>query len=348
MVVSARGGRVLVVAVAAAALLMAMASSSSADDWASAEQRFVEKINAERANAGLSALRVNIVLTDVARDWSAQMRSSGQLRHRPSLSAGITGSWSRLGENVSYSNRGDTEAQLVDRIHGMFMASTGHRRNILGGYNQVGVGVRMGADGKMWVTVIFMQGPIDNAQIQQADPPEGFEAFTDVGGSVHAGAIEAIYDAGLTKGCSLTRYCTNDSVTRGEMATFLARAADLQPRADTGFPDVPSSSTHAGSIGAVVDAGISDGYADGSFRPRDPVTRAEMASFLVSAVPGLEEADTASGFGDVGSNNAHADAIAALAEVGITQGCASDRYCPTRAVTRGEIASFLARAYELD
>ena len=348
MVVSARGGRVLVVTVVAAALLVAMPSPSSADGWASSERAFVDKINAERASAGLNAVRVNINLTAVARDWSAQMRRSGQLRHRSSLSSGITGSWTRLGENVSYSNRGDTEAQLVERIHRMFMASPGHRSNILGDYNQVGVGVRMGSDGKMWVTAIFMQGPIDNAQIQQADAPEGFDAFTDVGGSVHAGAIEAIYDAGLTKGCSATRYCTSDSVTRGEMATFLARAGDLEPRADTGFPDVSSSSTHAGSIGAIVEAGISDGYADGSFRPRDPVTRAEMASFLVSAVPGLEEADTTSGFGDVGSNNAHADAIAAIAEVGITQGCDSDRYCPKRAVTRGEIASFLARAYELD
>ena len=41
------------------------------------------------------------------------------------------------------------------------MASPSHRANILGDYNQVGIGVSVADDGRLWVTVVFMKGPAD-------------------------------------------------------------------------------------------------------------------------------------------------------------------------------------------
>ena len=70
----------------------------------------------------------------------------------------------------------------------------------------------------------------------EAPPPGGH--FTDDDGITHEGAIEAIRAEGITIGCSPTRYCPHDPVTRGQMAAFLNRALDL-PAAPTpsGFTD---------------------------------------------------------------------------------------------------------------
>jgi hypothetical protein len=60
--------------------------------------------------------------------------------------------------------------------------------------------------------------------------------FVDIAGNNHADNIEAIYKAGITTGCDLNHYCPNDPVTRGQMATFLARTAGLSAGAKKNFP----------------------------------------------------------------------------------------------------------------
>ncbi len=348
MTLAARSIRALLALLLAAGLLGVMAPASSAADWAPREFAFVEKINEERAEAGLDPVRANTMLTGVARDWTDEMVADDHLHHRPDLATAVTGSWSRLAENVGYSRRtGATEEQLVERLHNAFMNSPGHRRNVVGDFNQVGVGVRVASNGTMWVTVNFMLGPIDSSLMQDGPPAEGFAAFTDIGGTVHADAIEANYEAGIMHSLSRTRFGTREAVTREEMAAFLARAGDLPDSSEVSFPDVPASHEFASEIGAVAEAGIANGAASGNFLPADQVTRAEMASFLVRALPDLEPIEGEYGFDDVGTGNGHAASIAAIADVGITKGCSADNYCPNRSVTRAEMASFLARAYGL-
>ena len=96
-------------------------------------------------------------------------------------------------------------------------------------------------------------------------------------------------------------------------------------------------------------AGITRGCSsDGSrFCPDNAVTRAEMASFLARAL-GLSVSSGSVLFTDV-SGTVHASAIAAVAAAGITRGCSTDgsRFCPDDAVTRAQMAEFLARALGL-
>ena len=82
------------------------------------------------------------------------------------------------------------------------------------------------------------------------------------------------------------------------------------------------------------------------FCPEQPVTRAQMATFLTRAFF-LERADTA-GFVDT-AGNTHEENIDALAAVRITLGCDVDppRFCPEALVTRGQMAAFVARALNL-
>jgi Leucine-rich repeat (LRR) protein len=182
--------------------------------------------------------------------------------------------------------------------------------------------------------------------------PCQWEDFVDVdAGGVHAASIDALWDAGITVGCGSEplRYCPEDPVTRAQMASFLRRALDLPAAVPSGFVDVDARGVHTASIDALRAAGITVGCGSEPLRycPEDPVTRAEMASFLRRALD-LSPAVSA-GFVDVGAHGVHAASIDALRAAGITVGCGSEplRYCPEAPVTRAEMASFLQRALDL-
>ncbi|MCH7667721.1 MAG: CAP domain-containing protein [Acidobacteria bacterium] len=115
------------------------------------EGSFVASMNAERAARGLAPLEVYWDLRDDARSQSVAMQAQDKLYHNGSLSS-VTSGWIALGENVGVGP--DFAA-----IQAAFMNSASHRKNILGDYNYLGVGT-VQADGKMWVTVVFMKGPL--------------------------------------------------------------------------------------------------------------------------------------------------------------------------------------------
>ncbi len=137
------------------ALLVALAflAALPAPAFAGTEGRLVARMNAERSARGLAPLRVYGDLVGDARAHSRRMMEEGRLFHNGNLGAVTTG-WEALGENVGV-------GPSVDAIHEAFMASSSHRRNILGDFNYVGVGVVQEAEDKFWVTVIFMKGPAD-------------------------------------------------------------------------------------------------------------------------------------------------------------------------------------------
>jgi hypothetical protein len=129
---------------------------------ASAEGSFVAKINAERAAQGLAPVEVYWDLVDDARAHSKEMLAADDLYHNPNLSS-VCSNWIGLGENVGV-------GPSADAIHNAFMRSSGHRANILGDYNYVGVGVAQG-DGELWVTVVFMKGPAGLVTPVEPEPP---------------------------------------------------------------------------------------------------------------------------------------------------------------------------------
>jgi hypothetical protein len=170
--------------------------------------------------------------------------------------------------------------------------------------------------------------------------------FVDIGGDVHAPMIEAIAARGVTLGCDAgaRRYCPDLAVTRGQMATFLARALDLPPSSIDYFAD-DDGSVHEDAINRLADANIATGYSDGTFRVDGDLTRGEMARFLARAFDTPEA--SADRFDDVAGSAA--SAINSVAAAGITLGCTSDgtRFCPDDTVRRDQMASFLGRALGL-
>jgi len=170
--------RSLILVVALALSFVAVPSATPASATTTAEAAFVDRVNRARKAEGLGALVVNSDLAAVARGWSGYMAANNTLSHRPALgtevSRSVTDDWARVGENVGYTTNKNKagEIELVDRIHAAFMSSPGHRQNILGKYNQVGVGVVVAGNGTMWVTVNFMQAPVAAGQTSGTTAPQ--------------------------------------------------------------------------------------------------------------------------------------------------------------------------------
>jgi hypothetical protein len=173
-------------------------------------------------------------------------------------------------------------------------------------------------------------------------PGGGTGPFTDIYGSVFYQDILWLYEAGITGGCGGSRFCPNQAVTRGQMASFLVRALDLPAATQDYFGD-DGGSIHQADINALHAAGITGGCAAGAYCPNQAVTRGQMASFLTRALSLPPSATNA--FSDDDGSMHEAD-INAVAAAGIAGGCATGRYCPTSSVTRGQMAAFLHRALD--
>jgi uncharacterized protein YkwD len=117
--------------------------------YKSSEKGFARKINAARGNAGALKLKLDPELSKAARKHTSEMWRADKLHHTPSgkLRHRVT-NWTMLGENVGVGG-------TVRSLHAAFMASQGHKDNILyPTYRHVGIGVAK-RNGRMWVTVIF-------------------------------------------------------------------------------------------------------------------------------------------------------------------------------------------------
>lgn len=131
------------------------------------------------------------------------------------------------------------------------------------------------------VPVVALTAP--SAAHAQTGGPGG--TFVDDNGSAHEGYVEAVYAAGITAGCTSgpRTYCPGTPVTRGQMASFLARALDLPAATSDRFSD-DAGSPHEDNINRVAEAGIANGCAADRYCPSSAVNRAQMAAFLHRAL----------------------------------------------------------------
>jgi glucose/arabinose dehydrogenase len=178
--------------------------------------------------------------------------------------------------------------------------------------------------------------------------------FLDVPINYFAAAyIDAIFNAGITVGCDVRLFCPERTTSRAEMAVFLLKskfgAAHVPPDPVQIFPDVPNDAFAAAWIDELATLQITVGCGGGLYCPDAPVSRAEMAVFLLKASQGSDYVPppaTGLVFADVHIGDFAADFIEDLFTRGVTTGCdAVPNYCPTRSVTRAEMAVFLTKMF---
>lgn len=181
-----------------------------------------------------------------------------------------------------------------------------------------------------------------------ADVPESHWAYQN---------IERLYQARITTGCDTNplRFCPEDQVLRDQMALFILRGmygSAYQPPAvgaSTGFHDVPTWHWAADYIKQLAAVGVTTGCGGGNYCPGAPVSRDQMALFILRGMHGGSyqppPVGASTGFHDVPTWHWAAPWIKQLAAEGITTGCGGGNYCPDDTVTRAQMAAFLVRAF---
>ena len=185
-------------------------------------------------------------------------------------------------------------------------------------------------------------------------PSAWFSDFLDVPqADIFHAFVEKIFRLGITSGCGGGLYCRDAALTREQMAVFLLKAANgagYVPPACAGlFADVACPGPFADWIEALAAEGITGGCGGGNYCPSEPVTRQQMAVFLLKAEHGAayEPPPCGSAFTDVACPSLFADWIEQLAAEQVTGGCGIGIYCPASPTTRGQMAVFLVKALSL-
>ena len=118
---------------------------------------------------------------------------------------------------------------------------------------------------------------------------------------------------------------------------------------NTLFSDVEADDWFYGAVNALGEAGIVNGYPDGTFGPEGDVTRAEFATMIYRALDGASaKAGEEVSFTDVDADFWGAEAIYALAAEGIVTGYPDGSFNPNGKISRAEMAVMIYRALELD
>ncbi len=356
----------VLVSLLAAVLVFAVAVPAQAArertdlEWV-AEQLLLDLHNDARTQRGVAPLAEYRDVRDVARSWADQQAASQRMSHNPNFASQICCA-TRVGENVGTHviGRSLTEEALkasVRQLHAAYMDSSSHRSNVLdANYRQAGIGISIRYDGtwwRLWNTVNFRapngsepeSGLPSSRSIENTCGRSGTSSFRDVpAGNIHQPTIACIEKAGITSGKGDGNYGPKELVSRGQIATFIMRTLDA---AGEPIPEGRpcTNGPHAIGMSAMFEWGI---FTSGGCDDLAVVTRAEMAAWTVRAMKRPLGWSGPKGdfdyFND--DNNLSGDAQGAnnaVAELGVVTGIGNDKFAPSNALRRDQMATFLAR-----
>ncbi len=214
--------------------------------------------------------------------------------------------------------------------------------------------------GWQYTSMVFHQRCIDEQMMPEINSSACLteaSTFLDVPPShLFFDYVETIAALGITSGCGGPYYCPDASITRAQMAVFLLKAkygSSHVPAAATGavFGDVGAGSFAAAWIEELASLGVTTGCGGGNYCPNATVTRKQMSALLLKTKFGSGHVPPSpSGvFADVPMADAFAPWIEELYADAITGGCLTNplRYCPDGPNTRGQMAVFLVKAFDL-
>ena len=173
-------------------------------------------------------------------------------------------------------------------------------------------------------------------------PHSGFKDVPD--GAYFTEAVAWAVDKAVTQGTGADTFSPNATCTRGQVVTFLWRAAGspAPAKTDNPFTDVDKSAYYADAVLWAVEKGITNGATADTFAPDQGCTRGQVVTFLHR----FEETPAASGaapFADVADSAYYAKAVAWAVEKNVTQGTGANTFSPDDTCTRGQIVTFLYR-----
>ena len=176
--------------------------------------------------------------------------------------------------------------------------------------------------------------------------PEETVKFSDVSTSAYYyDAVKWAVENGVTDGVSATLFAPYEPCTRGQIVTFLWRAAGSpEPKTASSFSDVPASAYYAKAVEWAVENGITNGLTETTFAPNATCTRGQSVTFLYRALG--KKVESSASFTDVKSDAFYADAVNWAVKNDVTNGTSATTFSPNADCTRAEIVTFLYRAYQ--
>ena len=169
--------------------------------------------------------------------------------------------------------------------------------------------------------------------------------FTDVAaGSYCYDAVQWAVANGITNGTDTTRFSPNAGCTRGQVVTFLWRAAgEPTVSGNAGFVDVAPGSYCYEAVKWAVANGITKGTDATHFSPNATCTRGQVVTFMYRAA-GEPAVGGSNGFVDVAAGSYCCNAVQWAVANGITKGTDATHFSPSATCTRGQVVTFLYRA----
>ena len=203
-------------------------------------------------------------------------------------------------------------------------------------------------------------GTVATVTVVSTAGPGGFLPYARVSDFLDVPPAHTFHDSvvtlavnGIAAGCGSGSFCVDNPVTRAQSAPLLLRARDgvceVPPPCTGVFPDVPCPGPFTDWIEALAASGITAGCGGGNYCPDGPLRRDQISVLLLKARFGESYVPPPCGgaFVDVPCPGPFADWIEDLTAKGFAAGCGVGLYCPEATVTRGQIAAFLTKAFEL-
>ena len=170
-------------------------------------------------------------------------------------------------------------------------------------------------------------------------------SFTDVpSDAFYANAVKWAVENDITTGVGNNRFDPNGQCTRGQVVTFLWRAAG-KPTVSTNvsFSDVQPGAFYYEAVKWAVANGITQGVGGNRFAPNDTCTRGQVVTFLHRA-ENSPSVSSVSSFTDVPATAFYYNAVNWAVANGITNGTGNGRFSPNDTCTRAQVVTFLYRA----
>lgn len=191
------------------------------------------------------------------------------------------------------------------------------------------------------------EGEVDE-EADQEETDEDKPTLTDIEGHWAKNYINQLYNDDVVSGYSDGRFGPDDNVTRAQILKIALLAFELPVESgESDFTDVPNGEWYEDYVSSASgDLDIVSGYNDNTFKPNNPVTRAEALKIILKAA-GVELGTGAGNFDDVDSvNDWFASYTAYAKEIGLIGGYTDGTFRGNQPITRAEVCKIVVELME--
>lgn len=226
-----------------------------------------------------------------------------------------------------------------------------------GTYKLAGDGGQLASDGKsISVEVTHLtkfavfETSADTLAASNVPAATQVDGFSDVlRGTWYAPFVEKLYDWGAISGYPDGTFKPAGNLNRAEIAKIIAKAFALtipETVSTAPFKDVPADSWYAPYVLALKNAGIINGYPDGTYRPAGFVNRAEAMKIIIGATSAEIPEVTSTAFSDVPGNSWYAKFVQLGKVMDVINGYPDGTFKPASFINRAEASKIIVNAKE--